>query len=50
MPYKVEDSDVYTKASGKWRLKQHCQSKAKAESAVRLLRGIEKGTIKLGRG
>ena len=46
MPYKRIGSNVYTKATGRWRIKQHCRSVDNAKKAIRLLRGLEKGTIK----
>jgi len=46
MPYKRIKRKIYTKATGKWRLKQTCKSEASAKRALRLLRGLEKGTIK----
>jgi len=46
MPYKQIKRKIYTKATGKWRLKQTCGSIAKAKRALKLLRGLEKGTIK----
>lgn len=46
MPYKRVSRSVYTKASGKWKVKQVCQSIKNAKAAMRLLRGIEAGTIK----
>jgi hypothetical protein len=43
MPYKVEGSDVLHFKNGKWSVKQHCDSPAAADSAMRLLEGIEHG-------
>jgi len=45
MPYKRIKSKIYTKATGKWRLKQTCKSEASAKRALRLLRGIEHGLV-----
>lgn len=46
MPYKRKGSVIYTKATGKWKIKQRCKSPANANKALRLLRGLEHGTIK----
>lgn len=46
MPYKRVGKVIYTKASGKWRVKQKCRTVGNAKKALRLLRGIEHGTIK----
>ena len=46
MPYKREGVKIYTKKEGKWKLKQTTGSVAKAEGALRLLRGLESGDIK----
>lgn len=46
MPYKTIGNKVYSKSSGKWRLKQTCRTAGAAQKAIRLLRGIEHGTIK----
>ena len=46
MPYKRIGKKIYTKATGRWRLKQTCHSVAKATRALKLLRGLEHGTIK----
>jgi len=49
MPYRIRKTgDKYcieTKATGKWKRKQCSDTRAKAESALRLLRGIEHGTL-----
>jgi hypothetical protein len=45
MPYKRVGSVIYTKATGKWKVKQRCSSIANAKGALKLLRGLEKGTI-----
>jgi len=44
MPYKRVKNKIYSKASGKWRLKQTCKSVASAKRAMRLLKMIEKKT------
>ena len=49
MPYKRIGKKIYTKATGRWRLKQTCHSIAKAKRALKLLRGLEHGTIKRSR-
>lgn len=46
MPYKREGSKVLHKKGNTWTVKQTCGSPAKAESAIRLLRGLESGSIK----
>lgn len=46
MPYKVIGRTVYTKKSGKWKKKQTCKSPAAAKRAIKLLRGLESGSIK----
>lgn len=46
MPYKRIGSKIYTKSSGTWRLKQTCKSVSSAEKAIKLLRGLESGSIK----
>ena len=45
MPYKKVGKTIYTKATGKWRKKQTCRSVSAAERAIKLLRGLEAGTI-----
>jgi hypothetical protein len=37
MPYKRKGSVVYSKAGGKWHIKQRCGSAAKAKAAIRML-------------
>jgi len=37
---------IFTKSSGTWKVKQRCSSVGNAEKALRLLRGIEHGTLK----
>ena len=49
MPYKLVKATIYSKATGKWRKKQKCGSSAKAKRALKLLRGLEAGTIKKSR-
>lgn len=46
MPYKLVGKVIYTKSSGQWKVKQRCSSVANAEKALRLLRGIEHGTLR----
>lgn len=46
MPYKRVGSVIYHKKSGKWKVKQRCDSVAKAKRALRLLYGIESGEWK----
>jgi len=46
MPYKRLKNTIYSKATGKWKKKQRCGSEAKAKRALKLLRGLEAGTIK----
>lgn len=46
MPYQLRGKTVYSKATGKWKKKQTCKSAASAKRALKLLRGLEAGTIK----
>ena len=46
MPYRLINKTIMTKASGRWRKKQTCRSVAAAKRALKLLRGLEAGTIK----
>ncbi len=46
MPYKIIKNKVYTKSTGRWKLKQTCKSVGNAKKAIRLLRGLENKTIK----
>ena len=46
MPYKRIKKTIYTKSSGRWKKKQTCKSVASAKKALKLLRGLEHGTIK----
>ena len=46
MPYKRQGSKVLHKKGGKWKVKQTCGSPAKAEKAIKLLRGLEHGMVK----
>ena len=46
MPYKIIGKTVYSKASGKWKKKQTTKSVSNAKAAVRLLHGLEDGSIK----
>ena len=46
MPYKRVGSVIYHKKGDKWKVKQRCGSASKAKGALRLLRGLEHGSIK----
>jgi hypothetical protein len=46
MPYKRIGSAVVHKKDGRWSVKQRCASPEKAKSAIRLLQGLDHGTIK----
>jgi hypothetical protein len=46
MPYRRVGKKIYSKSSGKWKLKQTCKSAKNAKSAMKLLYGIESGAIK----
>lgn len=46
MPYKRVGKTVYSKSSGKWKKKQTATSVPRAKRAMKLLRGLEHGTIK----
>lgn len=46
MPYKVIGNSVYHLKNGKWSVKQKCSSHEKALAAIKLLRGLESGSIK----
>lgn len=46
MPYKRINKTIYTKSSGRWAKKQTCGSVAAANRALKLLRGLESGSIK----
>jgi len=46
MPYKVVGNKVYHKKGGRWKVKQTCESHKNAVKALRLLQGLEHGTIK----
>jgi hypothetical protein len=46
MPYKLVKNKIYSKATGKWKLKQTCKNVANAKRALGLLRGLESGSIK----
>ena len=43
MPYRREGKKIYSKAGGKWHLKQVATSIANAKKALKLLYGIESG-------
>ena len=47
MPYKRVKNKVFSKATGSWKLKQTCKSVGNAIKAMKLLRGLEHGTIKM---
>ena len=46
VPYKRIGKKVYSKASGKWELKQTAKTVVNARKILKLLQGIEAGTIK----
>lgn len=46
MPYKLVGKTIFTKKSGKWKVKQVGKSVASAKRALKLLRGLESGSIK----
>jgi len=46
MPYKRVGKTIMSKSTGRWRKKQSCKSIASAKRALKLLRGLEHGTIK----
>ena len=47
MPYRLINKTIMTKGGGiKWRKKQTCRSVASAKRALKLLRGLESGSIK----
>lgn len=46
MPYKIIGDVIYSKASGHWKKKQTCSSYPNAKKALKLLQGLEHGTIK----
>jgi len=48
MPYKVIKNKVYHQKDGKWSVKQTCKSRENALAALRLLQGLEHGSIKPG--
>lgn len=45
MPYKIIGRTIFTKSSGAWKKKQVCKSPAAATRAIKLLRGLEYGTL-----
>ena len=45
-PYKRVGKVVYTKSSGSWKVKQRATSIDNAKKTIRLLEGLEHGTIK----
>jgi len=46
MPYKVIGNKVYHQKGGTWKVKQTCGSNDAAKKAMKLLYGIETGSIK----
>lgn len=46
IPYKRLGKVIYSKATGRFKVKQRCKSVASAKRALRLLRGLEAGTLK----
>ena len=46
MPYKLVGKTIYSKKTGKWVKKQTAKSVASAKGALKLLRGLEAGSIK----
>jgi len=45
MPYKRVKNVIYHKKDGKWSIKQRCKSVDSAKKALRLLYGVESGSI-----
>ena len=46
MPYRRIGLKIYHKKGGKWKVKQTATSVANAEKTLKLLRGLESGSIK----
>ena len=46
MPYKREGKVIYSKSGGQWHKKQECKSVENAKDAMKLLQGLEHGSIK----
>jgi len=46
MPYKRIGNKIYHKKGGKWKVKQTCKNEERAKGAMRLLEGLEHGSIK----
>lgn len=46
MPYKRKGKVIYHFKNGKWSIKQRCKSVGNAIAALRLLNGLEHGSIK----
>jgi hypothetical protein len=46
MPYKLSGKKILHKKGGKWKVKQTSKTVASAKRALRLLRGLESGSIK----
>ena len=42
MPYKRVGKVIYTKSTGRWKVKQRCRSVPNAKAAMRILRELEK--------
>ena len=49
MPYKRVGKVIYTKSSGKWKVKQTCKSVTNAKGAMKLLHYLEGKEGKEGR-
>ncbi len=46
MPYRISGKNILHKKGGKWSIKQRCSSIANARKALKLLQGLESGSIK----
>ena len=46
MPYKRVGKTIFSKATGQWLKKQTAKSVGNAKKALKLLRGLESGSIK----
>jgi hypothetical protein len=46
MPYRRKGKVIYHRKAGSWKVKQRCSSVLNAIKAMRLLRGLEAGSIK----
>lgn len=49
MPYRRVGKIIYHQKGGRWKVKQKCDSVAKAKKALNLLRGVEHGWRPTGR-